>query len=93
MINNKKSHFFMLLKYAGDTSHMVLYDILNKITPNNPDLALHLSERPLLVRTFAKNMNVYCKYLAKFNNYGIIKTPNEVFKLTSISDDEINIKK
>ena len=87
---NAKSHFFMLLKYAGDTSHMVLYDILDKISPNNPDLALHLSERPLLVRTFAKNMNVYCKYLAKFNNERIIKTPNEVFKLTSISDKQLH---
>ena len=86
--DNAKSHFFMLLKYAGDTSHMVLYDILNSINSidesiDTTNLALHLSERPLLVRTFAKNMNVYCKYLAKFNNKRIIKTPNEVFKLTS----------
>ena len=87
-----KSHFFMLLKYAGDTSHIVLYEILNYTVRNPGDktnLALYLSERPLLVRAFAKNMNVYCKYLAKFKDEGIIKTPNEVFKLTTIKDNVI----
>ena len=87
-----KSHFYMLLKYAGDTSHMVLYDILNTITDiDKPNLALYLSERPLLVRAFAKNMNIYCKYLAKFNQISIIKTPDEVFKLTNMKDNVIRL--
>jgi len=87
-----KSHFYMLLKYAGDTSHMVLYDILNTITNiDKPNLALYLSERPLLVRAFAKNMNIYCKYLAKFNQISIIKTPDEVFKLTNMKDNVIRL--
>ena len=87
-----KSHFYMLLKYAGDTSHMVLYDILNTITNiDKPNLALYLSERPLLVRAFTKNMNIYCKYLAKFNQISIIKTPDEVFKLTNMKDNVIRL--
>lgn len=94
LTDDAKSHFFMLLKYAGDTSHLKLYEILNAAIPDNDlyktnNLALYLSERPLLVRAFTKNMNVYCKYLAKFKDENIIKTPNEVFKLTNIGENVI----
>lgn len=94
LTDDAKSHFFMLLKYAGDTSHLKLYEILNAAIPDDDlyktnNLALYLSERPLLVRAFTKNMNVYCKYLAKFKDENIIKTPNEVFKLTNIGENVI----
>ena len=104
--NDIKSYFFMLIKYAGDTSHLVLYNFLNGIIKqnaieqkapieNSDNLALYLSERPLLVRGFAKNMNIYCKYLARFAdvNPSIIKRPTEVIRIGNETSKQIADKR
>ena len=92
-----KQHFYMLLKYAGDTSHLLLYDILQDAAtreglPVN-NLSIYLSERPLLVRAFAENKNIYCKYFVRFGDKSIIKSPNEVLKLTNESQDDIALRR
>ena len=93
----EKQHFFMLLKYAGDTSHLHLYDLLERACVNkgieSPNLSIYLSERPLLLRAFAENKNIYCKYLARFGDKSIIKSPSEVLKLTNENPNVIALKR
>tara|TARA_B110000008_G_scaffold261333_1_gene282645 strand:+ start:100 stop:3195 length:3096 start_codon:yes stop_codon:yes gene_type:complete len=81
------SYFYMLLKFAGDSSHIVLYNILKQIignyqthgTPTNSEnLAIYLSERPLLVRSFSQDMVIYCKHLSRFDDYSIPHSPDDV---------------
>ena len=91
-----KGHFFMLLKYIGDTSHLILYNILKSINGDAIDksnLGIYLSERPLLVRAFAQNMNIYCKYLSKFSEKNIIKRPGEVIRISNEAPEVINAKR
>ena len=93
----QRAHFFMLLKYIGDTSHLVLHDIFTKFINydgiDKSNLGIYLSERPLLVRAFAQDMNIYCKYLSKFSERNIVKRPGEVIKISSDPPKVINAKR